>query len=505
MCGADLFLLLLLYFFTFIVFRVQEYTSVGSMEKIPSLRRSSVPHRKNKVSLWSAVALQQHFSLLGSLPSQEISTNALPPPLPHGRLTLAQKMGLVPSPPLQPSFDEWKQIEEVAANRTNAKNVNETSRCCICFEPLYLTLNQGQIILSCSHVFHELCFTKFEKLTRRLQVSEGNYFCFPLACPECRQTHYHKKVFYAGKALAQRCAIIKIQSAFRGFLARRKYLKLKLSENVKFRDAYIKEKLQKLSRAWEAYLEYRESERGRVIANVEAKKQEALATYLSEKDWNEIIEKRIEKDKVSQRQRENGYFVGSRTSHEEEFNVCPICMEIMMRQVRLYNSIQIKGLSDEKMTYGEAVVEGFRHEYEEKKKRKELEGKANTRKVESIKKPLRNARVRNRTKGKERRSDAPDQGGKKVNFLFDRSTTTTSTASHALAPLSTFFDGPCYQVRGSQATNSRANVILSCGHCFHKTCLETFERYCQWRAKEGAFPPVKCCPVCRSGYVAHPF
>lgn len=475
------------------------------MDKIPSLRQSSVQHRKDKVSLWSAVALQQHFSLLGSLQSREIDVNALPPPLPRGRLTLAQKMGLVPSPPLQPSSDEWKRIEEAAACRANTKNVDEASRCCICFEPLHLTLNQGQIILSCSHVFHELCFKKFEKLTRRLHVSEGNYFCFPLACPECRQTHYHKRVFYTGKALAQRSAIIKIQSVFRGFLARRKYLKLRLGEDAKFRNAYIKEKLQKLSRAWEAYLEYRESERGRIIANVEAKKQEALATYLSEKDWNEIIEKRIEVDKASQLQRQNGYFVGSRTLQEAEFNECPICMEVMVRQVQLCNSNQVKGMSNEVMTYGEAVVEGFRHEYEEKKKIKELKVKANARKAESTKNPLQNARSKRLTKDRESRSDVPDQGGKKVNFLFDGSTTTASTASHILAPLSTFLDGPSYQVRASQVVDSRANVILSCGHCFHKTCLDTFERYCQWRAKEGAFLPVKRCPVCRSGYAAHPF
>lgn len=472
------------------------------MEKIPSLKQCSTQHRKDKVSLWSAVALQQHFSLLGSPHARDIDTGVLPPPRPRGRLTLAQKMGLVPLPPPKPSSEEWKQIQETAAIRVNTKITGDSSHCSICFEPLSLTMNQGQIILSCSHVFHELCFKQFEKLTRRQQWSEGNYFTSVLACPECRQTHYHKKVYYAGKALAQRNAIIKIQAIVRGFLARKQYLKIRLNANAKFRENYIKEKLQKLSRGWEAYLEYREAERGRIIANVEAQKQEALAAYLTEKDWNEIIGKRIELDKFSQSQRVKGYSIGSKAPDGIEFNECPICLEQIRRQVSLCNSTKQQGTSSETLSFGEVAVKSIRREYE-KKKKKEQEGRRKRRKEKSRNRLWDQASTVSE-KNNSNRSDVREQSGKKVNFFLD-GPTSTSGESGVLLPSTAAFEGPWYQVTVAQGVECRPNLILSCGHCFHRTCLSTFERYSLWKVKESPLSSVKCCPVCRSGYAAHPF
>lgn len=477
--------------------------SIRKLEKIPSLKECSAQHRKDKVSLWSAVALQQHFSLLGSPHTRDIDTNVLPPPQPRGRLTLAQKMGLVPKPPPQPSFKEWKQIEETAAIRTSTKSSGEANFCSICFELLNLTMNQGQIILSCSHVFHELCFKQFEKLTRRHQRSEGNYFTSALACPECRQAHYHKKVYYAGKVLAQRDAIIKIQSAIRGFLARKKYLKARLAANAKFRECYIKEKLQKLSRAWEAYLEYRESERGRIIANVEAKKQEALAAYLTEKDWNEIIERRIEMDKFSYSERTKRYYAGSNLSDYTEYSECPICLEQIRRQVFLCTSSKHQKMNRESVSFGEVVVEGFRREYEQKKKRDQEEKKGG-KNLRSSKKSLHEKKMTKWAENKKLHSNIGEQSGRKVNFFLESSESTSGIPRDAKLP-SPPAHGPCYQVRVPQGASSRPNLILSCGHCFHNACLNTFERYSAWRAKEGAFAAVNRCPVCRSGYAVHPF
>eukprot|EP00796_Vickermania_ingenoplastis_P005303 gene5303-3806_t len=444
-----------------------EEMSRYSVDKLPSLGSASkgIGRRKDKLGLWSAVALQQHFALSTSPQSGAIDVNILPQPQSHGRLTLAQKMGLVPPPPPEPTDVDWQQIETTASLRTDVKRMGD-SCCSICLEPFNQTMNQGQIILSCSHVFHELCFKQFEKLTRHQQRGEGEYPPGILACPECRQTHYYKRCYYAGKALAQRHAIVKIQSAARGFLARRRYIKLRLRINSKFREEYIYQRLEKLSRAWEAYLEYRDKERERIMLSIDAKKQEAIAAYFTEGDWISIIERRITSDRLAQCEKQLGYLSTSERDTGGEFNECPICMERIKRRVQLHHPKHGNsgGLS---ANHGEEVVASFRREYEAKKRQKELNALKKQKEKKKIDPP---------------QSAAYKGAKKRVNFSLEDPPVVPAQVTAPVAP-----DFPCYWDPPSRESAERSNVILSCGHCFHEPCLRTFENYSQWRTGENGY------------------
>lgn len=464
-------------------------------EKLPNLRRSkafNVGTREDKLGLWSAVALQQHFALTVSPQSGSIDVHALPPPQSRSRLTLAQKMGLVPPPPSAPSDEEWKQIEHRASLRTDVKRIDE-SCCSICFEPFTQTMNQGQIILSCSHVFHEMCFKQFEKMIRQQQRAEGRFGASVLACPDCRQSHYHKRIFFAGKALAQRNAIIKIQSAIRGFLQRREYTKLRLKANSSFRDTYIQHRLQKLSHDLEKYLEQRKKEQEQLFRTVDAKKEEAIAICLSEEEWSDIINKRLIYDRLAHCDRVIYYRSSSSDENGEEYSECPICLERIKRRVQLQDGESMK----EKMrlvTHGEEEVARIRREYEERKK------------IHHQKQEISN--LQNRTKPNVKKRKVPRPNYDKLRKKAED----PSQCKSELVPSSSLLDThsvknqeePRYTLP-SRNCGERDAVILSCNHCFHDSCLTTFERYSQWQAKESGFCPTNRCPVCRSGYAVHPF
>lgn len=68
-----------------------------------------------------------------------------------------------------------------------------------------------QVLLSCSHVFHQTCLKSFERYTSTR------------CCPICRAQHYQKKVIDDGRrAYLHQCAT-RIQSHWRGYRARRRY------------------------------------------------------------------------------------------------------------------------------------------------------------------------------------------------------------------------------------------------------------------------------------------
>ncbi|EPY34352.1 ring finger protein 32 [Angomonas deanei] len=276
-----------------------------SSDELPSIgvalnkKGTQGTRNNNKVALWSAVALQQHFRKQGAcsvVPGMTdekgapvaINTSRLPPPQQHGQLTLAQKMGLVPPPPKEPTMEGWQITEQRALLREKLQPLGE-QLCGICLEPFYATREEGQVILSCSHVFHEKCFKTFERLTRQRMREEGGDTAIRLACPECRETHYHKKKYFASKALAQRTALVKMQAVVRGFLARRRYTTLRLQSDDTFRGEYAKTRLEKLSRSWERYLSELDKLRESVLLDTDVVKQTAAAAYLSEKDWQAII------------------------------------------------------------------------------------------------------------------------------------------------------------------------------------------------------------------------
>ena len=73
----------------------------------------------------------------------------------YSKLSLAQRRGLVAQPAAPLTVDEWKKVVEKAKERVK----NETT-CPICMDDFKL---KPQLVLSCSHYFHQECLESFEK------------------------------------------------------------------------------------------------------------------------------------------------------------------------------------------------------------------------------------------------------------------------------------------------------------------------------------------------------
>jgi hypothetical protein len=82
--------------------------------------------------------------------------------------------------------------------------------CPICMEGF----KEGrEVLLSCSHMFHPLCLSSFEKFMKRDERS----------CPVCRGVNYQKKITRQGSKAFEVICCMKIQRLFRGYIARKEY------------------------------------------------------------------------------------------------------------------------------------------------------------------------------------------------------------------------------------------------------------------------------------------
>lgn len=135
--------------------------------------------------------------------------------------TLAQRRGLVPPiPKLEPLTPlSWHAIEA----SISAKDDPDSS-CPICMEPF----SSGcEVLLSCSHIFHQTCLRSFENFLR-----DG----IP-SCPLCRSKSYQKKTTALGTLGYQKACVRTIQRCVRGFLARRAFkVELRLFHRSKMGD-----------------------------------------------------------------------------------------------------------------------------------------------------------------------------------------------------------------------------------------------------------------------------
>ncbi|EAR94468.1 anaphase-promoting complex subunit 11 RING-H2 finger protein (macronuclear) [Tetrahymena thermophila SB210] len=137
------------------------------------------------------------------------------------KLTLAQRLGIVPAPPKPLTREDWITIEEQSKKR-------DEGQCPICLEDFK---DQGQIILSCSHVFHKQCLESFEKHNK------------VKTCPICRKQHYDKKHWDDGyKKYIIRCAIL-IQKRWRGGKARYEFFTDLLNKKYKATSARLRRKI----------------------------------------------------------------------------------------------------------------------------------------------------------------------------------------------------------------------------------------------------------------------
>ncbi|KAH8613745.1 hypothetical protein ERJ75_000775200 [Trypanosoma vivax] len=212
-----------------------------------------------------------------------------PAPLPGGRLSLAQKMGLVPLPPPAPSEEEWSRIEVSVLGRIRRQPMG-SNVCYICHDAFYATMEQRQVLLSCQHVFHEQCLRQFERFARQLR---GKHDATPLCCPVCRNKHYHKRFFYAGKAMEQRAAVVKLQAFFRRVLARKMYVKMRLESDSEFCAEYACQRLGRLYDTWAIYADLQEKERERLFNAIDLRKQRAAAECMVPEEWD-ALRRRVE-------------------------------------------------------------------------------------------------------------------------------------------------------------------------------------------------------------------
>lgn len=145
-------------------------------------------------------------------------------------LTLAQKLGLVEAPEDLLSDTEWKEIKE----KSNARQ-DSAQPCVICKEDFGL---QQQVLLSCSHVFHRTCLEAFEKFSGRK------------SCPMCRKEQYQRRVIHEGaKEYRIKCAT-RIQAAWRGYIVRQWYRKLRQTvppKDPNLRKKFYEDKFQSIS------------------------------------------------------------------------------------------------------------------------------------------------------------------------------------------------------------------------------------------------------------------
>jgi len=92
---------------------------------------------------------------------------------PRPELTLAQKYNLVKRPPEPLTEEQWAEAHAASKARSNVGEM-----CAICRDDFRAG---DQVLLSCSHVFHERCIKSFEK------------FAHEKCCPICRSAQYQKR------------------------------------------------------------------------------------------------------------------------------------------------------------------------------------------------------------------------------------------------------------------------------------------------------------------------
>ncbi|XP_034415483.1 RING finger protein 32 [Cyclopterus lumpus] len=162
---------------------------------------------------------------------REYVLDSAPPPL-----TLAQKLGLVASPAGRLTEDEWARVKARSVQQGDS-----AQPCAICREEFFL---QPQVLLSCSHVFHRACLRAFERFSGRR------------CCPMCRNEPYEARVIYDAARLFRHQCATRIQACWRGYLARKRYRKLRKSiwpKDKQLRRKYFEAKLQELNDSFVRY------------------------------------------------------------------------------------------------------------------------------------------------------------------------------------------------------------------------------------------------------------
>jgi Component of SCF ubiquitin ligase and anaphase-promoting complex len=133
------------------------------------------------------------------------------------------------------------------------------------------------VILSCTHVFHKLCITSFEKFSKTR------------ACPICRKQSYEKKNYKTSQDYYYIYCITKIQAFIRGFLNREKFIKhmlLNPSSSVLVNRKYAGIHMRRLNLKINSHLDKRESNIDKLFLDLEKKLYDSHAAVSELKNLN---------------------------------------------------------------------------------------------------------------------------------------------------------------------------------------------------------------------------
>jgi Ring finger domain/IQ calmodulin-binding motif len=203
------------------------------------------------------------------------------------KLTLAQRLGLVAKPDAPLSHAQWAQVEKASETREEYKG-----HCPICQEFLG---REPTVILSCTHVFHKLCISSFEKFSKTK------------ACPICRKQSYEKKNYKTSQDYYYIYCITKIQAWIRGYFCRKRFIKHILSHpssNVHVNRKYTEMHMARLNFKLNLHLDKKESNLDKLFLDLENKllaSQTAVSALkkltrptqseVSDSNWEEIKRK----------------------------------------------------------------------------------------------------------------------------------------------------------------------------------------------------------------------
>ena len=119
----------------------------------------------------------------------------------NASLSLAQRLNLVSKPEQPLTVDKWAEVQKASDARQDSDRP-----CSICLEDF---CTRPQLLLSCSHVFHEECLRSYERFSSHKH------------CPLCRRSSYQARLHTGGIRVWKNKCASRIQKLFRGYSARK--------------------------------------------------------------------------------------------------------------------------------------------------------------------------------------------------------------------------------------------------------------------------------------------
>ncbi|GFO00426.1 RING finger protein 32-like [Plakobranchus ocellatus] len=407
-----------------------------------------------------------------------------PPPL-----TLAQKFGLVEAPKQLLSESEWSGIKAKSNKREDSGEP-----CVICKEDFGL---QEQVILSCSHVFHRACLQAFERFTGRK------------SCPMCRHEQYQTRVIHEGARVYRHKAVIRVQAAWRGYVVRSWYKKLR--ETVPPKDPLLKKKFyeEKLTAIVDRMINSVDINMSDFLQEIDSSVQQSRAIFsqwdavhnpITPEMWEAIQLKAVERGDTE----------------------CPICLTELHLST---NASQSTTQSKE-----DTAPRKSQHQPKQQQEQQQDQTSRRTTPNPKLRRKLQDQKLLQKlSRDTGSSQDASDSTcsdsdihtlhgdnetkktvsfdssvGDKTKRDSEDSETGLPQAEEDGSPLrcrnqhhATFVTQSKQELEGSTSNNRprriRATVLLSCTHVFHSTCLHTLEEMAMVDMRNS-------CPVCRAHY-----